>query len=124
MRDAVGVSIRDARLFMVFNGRYKLIHGEGGVPPMLFDLETDPEEFHDLCKAGTHQEEVDRLYGHLAAWGRRMSQRVTQSDAQLEAARGKSMRKGILAFMKDGSEVDEELTQAYRGPVSQNHLKN
>ena len=124
MRDEVGVSIRDARLFMVFDGRYKLIHGEGGVRPMLFDLENDPQEFHDLCKSNEHQSEIDRLYGYLASWGRRMSQRVTQSDAQIEDNKGRSLRRGVLAFLKDGSEVEAELTQAYRGPVNQNHIKD
>jgi arylsulfatase A-like enzyme len=37
MRTALGVSADDARLFMVYDGRYKLIHAEGGFRPMLFD---------------------------------------------------------------------------------------
>ena len=39
--------IRDCRLFMVFDGRWKYIHATG-FRPMLFDLATDPDEFHDL----------------------------------------------------------------------------
>lgn len=122
MRDVVGVSIRDARLFMVFDGRYKLMHAEGGFRPMLFDLEADPEEFHDLGASTDHAEVITRLYEHLATWGRRMSQRVTRSDAQIEGMRGRSARLGILPFLKDGSEVPAELTSAYRGPVEQVHL--
>ena len=113
----LGLEPRDARLFMVFDGRYKLMHAEGGFRPMLFDLETDPDEFHDLARAGSHQAEIDRLYGHLAQWGRRMSQRVTMSEDDIKAMRGRSMRKGILPFLVDGSEADPELTQFYRGPV-------
>jgi arylsulfatase A-like enzyme len=111
----------DARLFMVFDGRWKLIHAEGGFRPMLFDLETDPEELHDLAKAPGYEDQIDRLYGHLQAWGLRMSQRVTRSDADLAAMRGKSMRRGILPFLFDGSEVPEDLTQYYRGPARQIH---
>jgi len=106
---------RDARLFMVFDGRFKLIHAEGGFRPMLFDLSTDPEEFHDLAKADAHDAEIDRLYGYLAQWGRRMAQRVTKSEDDIKAMRGKSLRKGVLPFMMDGSEVPEELTIKYRG---------
>ena len=51
-----------------------------------------------------------------------MSQRVTRSEADIEAMRGRSARRGILPFLKDGSEVAEELTRAYRGAVAQNHL--
>ena len=113
----LGLEPRDARLFMVFDGRFKLMHAEGGLRPMLFDLETDPDEFHDLVKAGTHKAEIDRLYGYLAEWGLRMSQRVTKSEDDIKAMRGRSMRRGILPFLVDGSEVDPELTQFYRGPV-------
>jgi len=122
IRDVVGVSIRDARLFMVFDGRYKLMHAEGGFRPMLFDLKRDPDEVHDLGTSGDHAPVIAQMYEHLATWGRRMSQRVTRSDAQIEAMRGRSARRGILPFMKDGSEVPPELTSVYRGPVGQVHL--
>lgn len=122
MAAGLGVSSRDARLFMVFDGRYKLIHGEGGLRPMLFDLQTDPDEFDDLGKGDTHADTIARLYEALGQWGRRMSQRVTRSEADIAAMRGRSMRRGILPFLKDGSEVPAELTQKYRGTVSQNHL--
>ncbi len=113
----LGLEPRDARLFMVFDGRFKLIHAEGGFRPMLFDLETDPEEFHDLAKTDAHQAEIDRLYGYLAQWGRRLSQRVTKSEDDIKAMRGKSGRRGILPFLYDGSEVPEEWIQKYVGPA-------
>ncbi len=118
----LGLEPRDARLFMVFDGRYKMMHAEGGFRPMLFDLQEDPDEFNDLGKGDTHQDEIDRLYGMLAQWGRRMSQRVTKSEDDIKAMRGKSLRKGILPFMYDGTEVDEELTAKYRGPARQDHV--
>lgn len=121
MRDALGVSNADARLFMVFDGRFKLIHAEGGFRPMLFDLATDPNEYVDLAKAGSHADDIARLYEHLAKWSRRMSQRVTVSDDQLAARRRGADRVGILPFLVDGSEVPEELTAKYRGPVRDVH---
>ena len=115
----LGVEPRDARLFMVFDGRYKMMHAEGGFRPMLFDLQEDPQEFHDLGKGDAHAEVIDRLYGNLAQWGRRLAQRVTKSEEDLKAMRGRSLRRGILPFLADGTEVDEELLVAYRGPVDQ-----
>lgn len=112
----LGLASRDARLFMVFDGRFKMMHAEGGFRPMLFDLQTDPDEFHDLGKGQKHQPEIDRLYGVLAAWGRRMSQRVTRSEADIDGMHGRAVRRGILPFLYDGSEVPEELTVKYRGP--------
>jgi arylsulfatase A-like enzyme len=117
----LGLEPRDARLFMVFDGRYKMMHAEGGFRPMLFDLDEDPEEFVDLAKGDTHQAEIDRLYGMLAQWGRRMSQRVTKSEDDIKAMRGNSLRKGILPFLYDGTEVADELTSKYRGPMRQDH---
>lgn len=121
MRDAVGVGDRDARLFMVFDGRFKLIHAEGGLRPMLFDLRTDPDEFHDLAKADGHADVIARLHEALAAWGRRPAQRVTRSSADIADMRGRSARRGILPFLKDGSEVPAELTRNYRGAARRFH---
>ncbi|WP_029066242.1 sulfatase-like hydrolase/transferase [Labrenzia sp. DG1229] len=117
----LGLEPRDCRLFMVFDGRYKLMHAEGGFRPMLFDLKHDPDEFHDLAKGTGHQVEIDRLYTMLAEWGRRCAQRVTRSDDDIKGMRGRSIRKGILPFLVDGSEVPEELTEHYRGPAPQKH---
>ncbi len=113
----LGLQPRDARLFMVFDGRYKLMHAEGGFRPMLFDLEADPQEFHDLAKGDGHEAETERLYGYLAQWGRRLAQRVTRSEDDIKAMRGRSARKGILPFLVDGTEVPDELTEKYRGPA-------
>lgn len=120
--EKLGLKPADARMFMVFDGRWKMIHFEGGFRPMLFDLDTDPSELVDLGKDDTHQSEIDRLYAHLAKWGRRLSQRVTRSDEDIKNMRGKSMRKGILPFLKDGSEVPAALTQAYRGAAQQDFI--
>ena len=119
----LGLEPRDARLFMVFDGRFKLMHAEGGFRPMLFDLETDPEEFYDLAKGDSHKAEVDRLYGYLAKWGLRMSQRVTKSEDDIKAMRGRSLRRGILPFLADGTEVDEEFLSKYRGKVKQKFVE-
>ncbi len=117
----LGLAPRDCRLFMVFDGRFKLIHAEGGLPAMLFDLANDPQEFHDLIKSDPDHAALGPLYAHLATWARRMSQRVTRSDAQIVAARGTSLRRGIVPFLADGSEVPDDLLQHYRGPTRQKH---
>jgi hypothetical protein len=118
----LGLDPKDCRLFMIFDGRYKMIHAEGGFRPMLFDLETDPNEFDDLAKGNDHAADIARLYGSLAEWGRRSAQRVTKSDDDIRAMRGRSLRRGILPFLVDGSEVHEELTQAYRGPATKDFI--
>ena len=118
----LGLEPRDARLFMVFDGRYKLMHAEGGFRPMLFDLSEDPNEFHDLAKGNSHRQEIERLYGYLSQWGLRLSQRVTKSEDDIKAMRGRSMRRGIIPFLADGTEVDPELLEKYQGKVKQRYI--
>ena len=91
----LGLEPRDARLFMVFDGRYKLMHAEGGFRPVLFDVQEDPEEFHDLAKGSQYQSQIDRLYEYLAQCGGRLAQRVTKSEDDIKAMRGSSLRRGI-----------------------------
>jgi hypothetical protein len=86
---------------------------------MLFDLDSDPDEFHDLAKTEDYNAEIDRLYSLLANWGRRLAQRVTKSEQDIVNMRGRSLRKGIMPFLVDGSEVQEELTKHYRGAIKQ-----
>ena len=47
-----------------------------------------------------------------------MSKRVTKSDEDIKAMRGLSLRRGILPFLADGTEVDAELLWKYRGSVT------
>lgn len=119
----LGVEPRDARLFMVFDGRYKMMHAEGGFRPMLFDLLEDPNEFIDLGKGKAHQDIIDRLYRYLSQWGRRLSQRVTKSEDDIKAMRGRSLRRGIIPFLADGSEVDNELMTKYQGKAKQRFIE-
>ncbi len=118
MADRLGVSVTDARLFMVFDGRYKLVHAEGGLPPMLFDLETDPDEFVDLGRDPAHAGEIARLRGMLADWGLRLSQRTTVSDeAILARRRGAGGNTGVLIGAYDEADVSPEELAVYAGRV-------
>ena len=83
LAEQLGVALRDARLFMVCDGRWKLVHAEGGFRPMLFDLENDPDEYFDLGADPTHSEVVAMMSDRLGEWARRQSQRVTRSDDDL-----------------------------------------
>ncbi len=118
----LGLKPRDCRLFMIFDSRFKMMHAEGGFCPMLFDLQEDPEEFHDLAAGCDHDREIERLYALLAEWGRRCAQRVTRSEEDIREMRGKSQRRGVFPFLVDGTEVPEELNQRYRGRVTRRYV--
>jgi arylsulfatase A-like enzyme len=112
--ERLGVEPRDARLFMVTDGRWKYVHAVG-FRPMLFDLRADPSEFRDLGADAGYESERRRLAAALAEWGLRQSQRTTRSDDEIRQARGKSQRKGILIGVWDESEVPAELWSGYLG---------
>lgn len=118
-KEALGVSDEDARIFMVFDGRYKLVQCEGGFRPILWDLAEDPGELVDLGEDPGHAEVVARLYEHLNAWGRRQSQRVTRSAEDLAGMRGKSRRRGIVLGAYE--DAPDELMTRYVGPAEQDY---
>ncbi len=102
---------------MVADQRWKYIHALGGFRPMLFDLQRDPNELHDLGASTLpgHVEIMALMEQRLATWGRRLSQRTTRSEQQIRDMRGKSARRGVVLGVYDGSEVDEALLAKYRG---------
>ena len=110
--EKLGVAPRDARLFMVTDGRWKLIHAVG-FRPMLFDLADDPEELSDRGADPACADARARLEEALAQWGLRLSQRTTRSEQQIRNARGKSARRGILIGVWDESDIPAELWSGY-----------
>jgi arylsulfatase A-like enzyme len=108
----LGVEPRDARLFMIADRRWKLIHAVG-FRPMLFDLAGDPAELDDRGADPACAGERDRLEAALAQWGLRLSQRTTRSEQQIRNARGKSARRGILIGVWDEADIPAELWSGY-----------
>jgi len=110
VRRRLGVEVRDAKLTMFFDGRWKYIFAEG-FRPMLFDLEADPEELNDLGEDAAYSDEKDRLERMFFSWTRRTSQRTTMSDARIAAldpSRGEA-KAGILIGYRTEAEVQEVL---------------
>ena len=122
MADRLGMASHEARLFMVFDGRYKMMHSAGGHRPMLFDLHTDPQEYHDLGGRSSSRPVLDKLYGHLHEWALRMSQRVTMSEDDIKQKKGEPQREGILVGVHHEADLEEKFTRHYSGPARQDYL--
>ena len=60
--------IEQCRLFMVFDGRWKYIHASG-FRPMLYDLESDPQEFADRGDDPACAEVIARLQASAVRLG-------------------------------------------------------
>lgn len=87
--------IPDCRLSMVFDGRWKYIHAPG-FRPMLYDLERDLNEFHDLGADPQFLSQSGRLREALLDWALRFHNRITMSDQQIASYAGSQLRRGIL----------------------------
>jgi arylsulfatase A-like enzyme len=97
--------IAGCRLYMVFDGRWKLVHAKG-FRPMLFDLSTDPHELYDRGADRRFEIERARLRDALFDWALRDHNRVTMPDGRIAAyASGRQLRSGILIGYWDEAEL-------------------
>ncbi|MGZ9811615.1 alkaline phosphatase family protein [Pseudoroseicyclus sp. H15] len=112
-RQAIGNAQEDARLVMLRDGRWKYIHAEG-FRPMLFDLQTDPDELEDLgaSRAPEHAAVRARMMVALGRWSRRHHNRITLSPEQIEAMTGKEPP-GILIGFWDEAEYEAEFGKPF-----------
>lgn len=110
-RIALGTSPRDSWLRMIFDGRWKYVLAEG-FRPMLFDLETDPNEYVDLGADPAFREICAGLHEKLFEWARKPRQRATIADGAIEsvAIQERIGEGGILIGYWD----EEELARASR----------
>src|SRR5213595_3698642 len=72
------------RLFMVFDGRWKYIHASG-FRPMLYDLETDPEEFVDRGEDPECAAVIARLQAELFDWALHPGDHITTPREKIAA---------------------------------------
>lgn len=103
-RREVGVDQADARLVMVFDGRWKYVHVEH-MRPLLFDLENDPGELHDLGGDAAHQDQVERLRELHFEWSRQHHTRITRSPEIIEKMTTAKEPVGIYIALWDEAEV-------------------
>ena len=97
---------------MVLDGRWKLVHFEGGFRPMLFDLETDPQELVDLGTAPEHAEVRARLHEAIFAWSRRHHNRITMPAERVERMTG-GEPPGIIIGVWDEEDYARTFGQAF-----------
>jgi arylsulfatase A-like enzyme len=57
----LGLPLRDANMAILREDRWKLVHVNGGLPPLLFDMATPDAELRDLASDPAHAGQVLRL---------------------------------------------------------------
>ncbi|MEM8801999.1 MAG: alkaline phosphatase family protein [Pseudomonadota bacterium] len=106
-RRAVNVDQNDARLVMVFDGRWKYVHVET-MRPMLFDLESDPDELYDLGDDPTYSEHIERMRALHFDWTRQHHSRITRTPEIIEKMTDAREPEGIYIAHWDEREVVEQ----------------
>ncbi|WP_220443996.1 sulfatase-like hydrolase/transferase [Pararhodobacter zhoushanensis] len=111
VRVKLGTSVQDSRLTMVFDGRWKMIDCRG-LPPMLFDLETDPDELCDLGRAPGYDLIRARLFDAIRRWYHDGRNRIscadtdfTQADELLRIGADPVLKQGVVIGYWDEAEL-------------------
>jgi arylsulfatase A-like enzyme len=94
-RLALGLAPHEARAFMVRTAAWKYIHYEH-FRPQLFDLNADPDEFHDLGDSPAHAAVQAALHERLFTWLRTRHTRTTITDTAIAQRTAATQRRGIL----------------------------
>lgn len=98
-----GVPVQDSRLVMLADERWTYVDAKH-FPPMLFDREEDPDEFHDLGRDPRYADVCEQMRARLLDWANGARQRTTISEQALAARTGKEAASGILIGYWDESE--------------------
>ena len=106
-RKDAGVGQADARLVMIFDGRWKYVHVET-MRPMLFDLQNDPEELHDLGDDPSHAVEIARLRDVHFDWARQHHTRITRAPEIVDKMALDREPPGILIAYWDRDELESD----------------
>ena len=107
VRRTLDLPVDKCRLFMCFDGRWKYIHAPG-FRPMLYDLESDPQELRDLGDDPACAAEIARLREALMEWSLTDHNRITTPDAKIEGySSAAQLKSGILIGYWDEAEVAE-----------------
>ncbi len=61
----LGLALDQANFAVLRETRFKYVHFNGGLPPLLFDLEGDPDEMHDLAAEPAFAPELPRLASRM-----------------------------------------------------------
>jgi arylsulfatase A-like enzyme len=98
--------IEQCRLFMAYDGRWKYIHASG-FRPMLYDLQSDPQEFADRGDDPACADVVARLQSALFDWALHPKMHITTPNARIAAYADnqQQVKGGILIGIWDEQEL-------------------
>jgi arylsulfatase A-like enzyme len=98
--------IDQCRLFMVYDGRWKYVHASG-FRPMLYDLNSDPQEFADRGEDPTCAEVIARMQAALFDWALHPKNHIATSNEKIADYADKQLqvKNGFLIGIWDEAEL-------------------
>ena len=112
-----------ARAVMIFDGRWKYIRCEG-FAPVMFDLETDPQELCDIgsSDAPEHVAARAKMESALTTWSLQYHTRITATP-QVLARQLKTAENGILIGFWDEAEYLDATGKPFDSlqPIGRDH---
>ena len=91
-QQATGTQFHTSNLAILREARFKLVHFNGGLAPLLYDLQSDPDELHNLADDPAHAATLLRLTQKL------LSHRMQHADNRLSDMR--VGRGGVVQFQQ------------------------
>jgi FAD/FMN-containing dehydrogenase len=92
----MGIPVGHHHAWMVRMADWKYVHWSTGMPPQLFDLRADPEEFFDLGQSPEHEAVRAAMKERLLAWFGSLKRRTTITWEQAEAGTDSYKKAGVF----------------------------
>ena len=106
-RRANEIDQNDARMTMVFDGRWKYVHVET-MRPLLYDLLTDPQELNEIGADPTYADQIKRLEALHFDWTRRHHTRITRDAQTVEKLTDRGPLPGVLIGYDNRESVEKD----------------
>ena len=95
-RRRLGQPVGQHHAWMVRTPRWKYVHWTDGYRPQLFDLQSDPQEFHDLGADASLEGVREELRERLLAWFTGLKRRTTVTWPEAEARTDSYKKAGVF----------------------------
>ena len=105
-REALNVEVKNARIVMVRDLRYKYTYIQG-MRPTLFDLQSDPQEQIDIATDPHSSDICHRFDTALTEWALKHHNRITITDSDIIKHTGREADAGILIGYWDTEDLNK-----------------
>ncbi|MEQ9640298.1 MAG: sulfatase-like hydrolase/transferase [Alphaproteobacteria bacterium] len=104
-RTDLDIPVRECGLVMVADKRWKYVYANS-LPPMLFDLENDPNEYNDLGRDPEHEDVRRKLYDVMTRWALQVHNRIAITDDRIAEIADRDLENNIPIGYWDEQELE------------------